>query len=152
MTFRIEDAQDPHFEKKDALPDKSSMSGSGGPSVITWVHREPESYEFGREPLVPYAKGYEGPGSSVADVNGDGLEDVYLCGGRKQPGVLFLQTAKGTWKQSQQTEFLKHEESEEIVALFFDADGDGDPDLITASGGNEARSGAQSPPANTPLA
>ncbi len=112
-----------------------------------WKHHEPASYEFGREPLIPYSKGYDGPDVAVADINGDGLDDVYLCGGKNQAGILMIQGASGSWMKALQPEFEQRAESEETVSHFFDADGDGDMDLITASGGNEAKNGSRLNPA-----
>ena len=113
------------------------------PPGFDWKHRESDSYEFGREPLIPYAKGSEGPDMAVGDVNGDGFDDIYLCGGKKQPGALYLQEASGSWRLDSQPEFELRAESEETAALFFDADGDHDLDLIVASGGNEAKQGSR---------
>jgi len=138
LVFRFEDAR------------KKKTSGSPIRNYLktvdigfNWKHREPDSYEFGREPLIPYAKGAEGPGMAVGDANGDGLEDIYLGGGKRQSGVLYLQQDSGSWKKDAQAEFELHAESEETAALFFDADGDQDLDLITASGGNEAKQGSR---------
>ena len=78
----------------------------------------------------------EGPALAVADVNGDGLEDVYLGGARYQPGMLYLQTAAGGFTESPQAIFGRVAETEDTYAVFFDADGDGDQDLYVASGGN----------------
>lgn len=134
------------FRFEDARAEDTSSNGTKNlltteESGITWKHREPESYEFGREPLIPYSKGSEGPGIAVGDVNGDGLDDLYLCGGKKQAGTLYLQQRSGSWKQDSQPEFEIHAESEQTAALFFDVDGDQDLDLITVSGGNEAKEG-----------
>lgn len=138
MVFRFEDAQ-----RKQTSSNSNRNFLTTADSSFEWKHREPDSYEFGREPLIPYSKGSEGPGMAVGDVNGDGLEDIYLGGGKRQPGVLYLQEVSGSWKQDAQSEFQLHAESEETAALFFDADGDQDLDLISVSGGNEAKQGSR---------
>ena len=78
----------------------------------------------------------EGPALAVADVNGDGLDDVYLGGARFQAGMLYLQTTSGGFTESPQDIFKRVAETEDTYAVFFDTDGDGDQDLYVASGGN----------------
>ncbi len=136
LVFRFEDAQ-----TKSTSVEAVRNFLTTTDSAFEWKHREPDSYEFGREPLIPYSKGSEGPGMAVGDANGDGLQDIYLGGGKRQAGVLYLQQSSGAWIQDAQSEFALHAESEETAALFFDADGDQDLDLVTASGGNEAKQG-----------
>ena len=70
-------------------------------------------------------------------MNGDGLEDIYICGAKDQPGALYVQTTKGRFKKSNEALFEKDKGSEDVDGLFFDADGDGDMDLFVCSGGNE---------------
>lgn len=111
-----------------------------------WKHQEKTSYEFGREPLIPYANGEEGPRAAVGDLNADGLEDFYLCGGKKQAGALYLQQTDGTFDLAINPAFEENSDSEEIDAHFFDADNDGDLDLITVSGGNEVKNGKRIAP------
>jgi len=110
---------------------------SSAPISLNYSHRELPSYEFGREPLIPYSKGDEGPKVSVGDVNGDALDDVYIGGGKKQSGALYLQTENNSFVIAQQPDFELVKDNEETDNLFFDADNDGDLDLIVVSGGNE---------------
>lgn len=109
--------------------------------TIDFKHKELTSYEYGRELLIPYTKGFEGPKVSVADINNDGLQDLYIGGGKKQAGSLFIQNNDGTFYISEQAPFEEMSSSEETDNLFFDADNDGDQDLIIVSGGNESISG-----------
>ena len=118
-----------------ALPSKTILSRS--PISLAYKHKELPSYEFGREPLIPYSKGAEGPKISIADINKDGLDDLYIGGGKRQAGELYLQGEDASFTISHQPVFELHKNKEETDNVFFDADNDGDLDLIVVSGGNE---------------
>ncbi len=109
---------------------------------ITFAHRENEFVDFDRERLIPRMLSTEGPAAATADVNGDGLDDVFLGGAKDQPGQLLLQNSSGTFTQSNASLFAPDAISEDVGALFFDANGDGHPDLYVVSGGNEYAEGA----------
>lgn len=79
---------------------------------------------------------------AVADVNGDGLDDLYVGGATGQAGSLYLQTAAGAFRASSQEVWQSGAVFEETSCTFFDADGDKDMDLWIASGGNRHPSGA----------
>ncbi|TVQ65932.1 MAG: RNA-binding protein [Balneolaceae bacterium] len=100
-------------------------------------HRENTFDDFSREPLMPYKLSTKGPALAVADVNGNGLYDLYMGGARDFPGKLFLQQEDGTFLESEQPDFFYDRRSEDVDALFFDATGNGLPDLYVVSGGNE---------------
>ena len=74
-----------------------------------------------------------------ADVNGDGLEDVYIGGGKGQAGQLYIQTGEGEFTKKQQQVFNLYADFEDVAALFFDADKDGDMDLFIGAGGNNVQ-------------
>ena len=111
-------------------------------AAITFVHRENEFVDFDRERLIPRMLSTEGPAAATADVNGDGLDDVFLGGAKDQSGQLLLQYANGTFTQSNTSLFGPDAISEDVGALFFDANGDGHPDLYLVSGGNEYAEGS----------
>ncbi len=79
----------------------------------------------------------EGPRMCKGDVNGDGLEDIFICGAKGQPDALFIQQKDGTFKSVDKELFEKDKISEDVDCEMFDADGDGDLDIYVASGGNE---------------
>ena len=106
-------------------------------SGVDFKHEEDTFYDYNREPLMPHLLSTEGPRLAVADVNGDGLDDFYVGGAKWQAGKLFIQQRDGTFRASNQPAFAADSLSEDIGASFFDANGDGHPDLLVVSGGNE---------------
>ena len=101
------------------------------------THIENEFDDFEREVLLPHQMSRLGPALTVGDVNGDGREDFYLGGAVGYAGKLYLQTAAGTFTVGDSPPWENHSQSEDIDALFFDLDNDGDNDLYVVSGGNE---------------
>jgi enediyne biosynthesis protein E4 len=79
----------------------------------------------------------QGPCIEVADVNKDGLEDFFMGGAKGRPSQIFLQNANGTFNAKQAPALVKDSASEDVAAIFFDADKDGDKDLYVAAGGYE---------------
>jgi hypothetical protein len=104
---------------------------------ITYRHKENTFNEYKKETLLPHNISQNGPFTAVADVNGDDLEDVFIGGALGQEGVLYLQTKEGTFQKSNSQPWSKDKDSEDLEALFFDADGDTDMDLYITSGGSE---------------
>lgn len=103
---------------------------------IEFRHREDDFIDFNRERLIPHKFSDRGPKIAVADVNGDGLEDFFIGAAGGQAGALFLQQANGRFQQSGQAVWQADAVYEDMGCVFFDADGDGDPDLYVVSGGS----------------
>lgn len=106
-----------------------------------WSHRENPFLDYNIQYLIPHQQSTRGPQLAVADVNGDGLDDLYVCGAKGQAGSLLIQSSGGKFTPADEAIFESAKMSEEVDALFFDANGDSYPDLYVVSGGNEARDG-----------
>lgn len=126
-------------------PQKKLFTDVTTKSGLSFTHKENDFIDFKEEVLIPYQLSREGPAMAKGDVNGDKLEDLYFGGAIGQPGQLFLQTKDGTFAPAptQTQPWAKDTVHEQVNALFFDVDNDGDQDLYIVCGGNEY--GDQSP-------
>lgn len=104
---------------------------------LDFKHTENNYNDYALEPLLPHKTSMLGSGVSVADVNGDGLEDFYLGGASQQVGALFIQNSNGNFQRTNTEVWESDKNKEDMSALFFDFDTDGDSDLYVVSGGNE---------------
>jgi hypothetical protein len=104
-------------------------------SPIARTYSTVATNDFKRQLLMVNAQSFGGPCLVKGDVNGDGLEDVYTGGNSGQAGALYIQQANGQFSARPQAAFDADKQSEDTDALFFDANGDGKPDLYVCSGG-----------------
>src|SRR5206468_6586706 len=75
---------------------------------LPYVHREDEFVDFDREPLIPKLLSTEGPMVAVADVNGDGLDDMFIGGAKGQAGKLLIQQRDGRILRTKEKLFEQH--------------------------------------------
>jgi len=102
-----------------------------------FIHQERDFDDFIRQPLLPGKLSQEGPGLACGDVDGDGDLDLYIGGANRQEGALFIND-RGRFTKSPQESFgALSKYADENAALFFDADSDGDLDLLVVTGGTE---------------
>ncbi len=119
----------------DEIKTKSNkFTKSGDDFGVSFRHEENRFWEFTREALIPHMNAYEGPALTIGDVNGDGKEDIFIGGAKRQPSVLYLQGEDG-FKLSDQ--FGRDSTFEDVDAAFLDVENDGDLDLFVVSGGND---------------
>ena len=121
------------FNSNTTTPAKDITASTG----LLYRHEENDFHEFDREPLIPHMLSTEGPALATGDINGDGLEDVYISASKWKKSGLFIQNKNGTFSRSAQPALDKDSTNEYIDACFIDVNNDGSSDLVVASGGNE---------------
>ncbi len=107
---------------------------------IHFKHADPFFFDYYFQRLLPQKFSSPGPGLAVGDVNKDGLHDFFIGNGYALNGSLFIQQANGKFKEKKIDTEEKYEE--DTGCVFFDADGDGDEDLLVTSGTNEFDKGS----------
>lgn len=105
--------------------------------LIGYRHKENRFVDFNLQPLIPHQVSTQGPKLAAADIDGDGLDDFFVCGAKGQPSKMFKQTTAGKFISTNEELLSVDAFSEDVNAVFFDADGDKDSDLYVVSGGNE---------------
>jgi hypothetical protein len=100
-------------------------------------HVENRFVEFDREPLIPHMVSSEGPALAVADINNDGLEDVFIGSAKREKSVIYVQRSAGKFNKLAQPALEVDSMYEDVDACWVDVNKDGNIDLVVASGGNE---------------
>lgn len=106
-----------------------------GQLKLNFKHKENSFDDFQKEILLPYKQSTLGPCISKGDVNKDGLEDLFIGGANGQAATIFIQEA-GKFKKIASPALAADALAEDMEALFFDVDQDGDQDIYVVSGGN----------------
>jgi enediyne biosynthesis protein E4 len=119
----------------------SECSGSLG---IQFMHEEDDRIDYNIQRTLPHKFSQFGPGVSVGDINGDGLDDFIIGGSYRYEASSYIQQPKGTFAQSLIPFGRKEKKSEDEGLLLFDADADHDLDLYIVSGSMEAEGGSES--------
>lgn len=99
-------------------------------------HQEDEFNDFNQERLITKQLSKEGPPLAIGDINGDGLEDVFVGGAKNQPGKIYFYKGSDKFTLINQKCFTDDAGFEDTASVFFDVDDDGDLDLVVGSGGN----------------
>ncbi len=109
----------------------SELSATSG---LNFTHTEGQYFDFGTQRAVPQKFSQLGPCLATADINGDGEMDVFVGGAAGYSGKLFIQ---GNGKFESRDLVLGQKLEEDLEAAFFDADRDGDADLLITGGSPE---------------
>ncbi len=101
-------------------------------SGIQYRHVDYEFNDFAVQRLLPQKFSQMGPFITSGDVNKDGKIDFFVGGAATFSGEFFLQNSNQTFHPKKLTDNSKFEE--DVDCLLFDADNDGDLDLIVTCG------------------
>jgi hypothetical protein len=101
-------------------------------SGIQYKHAETNFNDFAVQQLLPQKYSQTGPFITTGDINNDGKTDFFIGGAFNQPGKIFIQQAGQKFTSKNLTDSIKFEE--DMNCLLFDADKDGDSDLLITGG------------------
>ncbi len=121
------------FTKNGSFPMEDITSDVG----LNYKHVENDFPEFDREPLIPHMFSTEGPALAVADINHDGLDDIFIGSSKTFKSGIFLQSSNGRFNRLDVPVLDNDSMYEDVSATWTDVNNDGNTDLVVASGGNE---------------
>jgi len=104
-------------------------------NLIKYSRTEFDENDFKRQQLMLFMYSKTGPVMAKADINKDGLEDLFISGDGSNPGKIYLQQKDGSFKTVSGLNIGDENTSAIAAAAFFDANGDSYPDLYIAKGG-----------------
>jgi hypothetical protein len=99
---------------------------------ILYRHHDNNFNDFAIQRLLPQKYSQLGPFLTTGDINNDGKKDLFIGGGFNFSGKIFTQENDRSFSSKDLVDSIKMEEDEDCI--FFDADNDGDQDLLITGG------------------
>lgn len=114
-------------------------------ALLKFTSEEMDHVDFNLQKMLPHKLSQYGPSLAVADIDGNGLDDIFVGTAYLQYETYFLQQTNGIFIQKQiSPNASKYDKlQEDMGPLLFDADGDGDNDIYLVSGSSEFAEGYQ---------
>lgn len=134
ITLNYQEARTPSPESLTKQPLFTDISQS---VQLNHKHQETLYDDYSQQVLLPHKLSQLGPSIVVSDVNGDGLDDFFVGGAAGFAAELFMQSPSKTFQAKNVAAFQQDKAYEDMGALFFDCDQDGDQDLLVTSGSYE---------------
>ncbi|NEU09893.1 VCBS repeat-containing protein [Flavihumibacter sp. R14] len=137
LTVDIKNAQAFQKEKQAVLASDNLFTNITSNVGVSYVHQQRDYVDFNIQKLLPHKFTEYSPGIAVGDINGDKLDDFITGGAPGFSPMVFTQNSNAKFTQSSLMTNVQsvQKKSDDRGVLLFDADGDGDLDLYTSSGG-----------------
>jgi hypothetical protein len=139
LAVDIADARNDYFYPRPFVADHAVFEEITHAAGISYRHHDYDFIDFDIQHLLPHKLSEYCPALAAGDIDGNGLDDLIIGGNGIYPTHLLLQQPDGTFRQKDSipgvTPISKLTKDEGI--LIFDANGDGKPDIYSASGGYE---------------
>ncbi|RYF89338.1 MAG: RNA-binding protein, partial [Chitinophagaceae bacterium] len=135
QTIVVKGSEAVPFNAPDSVVSTNAMLRSA--DAFGMHHTENRFNDFTVQPLLLHYFSRQGPCMAKADINKDGLEDIFIGGAKGAPAQLYIQQLTGSFSLARQAEIAADSASEDVSVAFFDADNDGNMDLLVGSGGYE---------------
>jgi enediyne biosynthesis protein E4 len=103
--------------------------------ILNYKNEVADQNDLKRQLLMLFMYSKTGPVIAKTDVNKDGREDVFISGDINNSGKIYLQQPGKKFEPVEGLSIGNENESTTAAAVFFDANGDGWPDLYVAKGG-----------------
>jgi hypothetical protein len=114
------------------LTQRFLFSNISSSSNILYRHQENTYNDFAVQRLLPQKYSQLGPFLTTGDINNDGYTDFFIGGGSNYSGKIFMQKSGGIFVSKNLSDNIKTEE--DMDCILFNADKDGDLDLLITSG------------------
>ncbi len=108
---------------------------------IDLIHQESDFLDFIQDRLMPNVMSAYGPKLAIGDVNGDGMEDVVIGGGKGQATQVYIQLPNGKFTTLAQPDMTLDSIYTDTGLVLLDVNGNGHQDLYVGSGGSDYADG-----------
>ncbi len=139
ITVSVADAKVAYSLQQPVIATNALFKEITADAGINYRHYEYDFTDFNIQAMLPHKLSEYCPALAVADIDGNGFDDLVIGGNAAAHAQLLLQQTNGKFLQKDllpgvsEVSFTNNYKDEGI--LLFDANGDGKPDLYVASGG-----------------